>query len=80
VVEGARGGEEELTEGTAVVLNVLDVDAGEALADGASGLVRSKDTLARGADVVSVLDELICRISNISITSNCLKLIRSSDK
>jgi hypothetical protein len=67
VLEGTRGAEEELTEGTAVVLNVLDVDAGEALADGASGLVCSKDTLARGANVGSVLDELICRITRIKI-------------
>ena len=67
VLEGTRGAEEELTEGTAVVLNVLNVDAGEALADGASGLVCSENTLARGADVGSVLDELICKITNLSI-------------
>jgi hypothetical protein len=42
-----------------VVLNVLNVDACEALADGATGLVRSEDTLARGAKVGSILDELI---------------------
>jgi hypothetical protein len=70
VLEGTRGAEEELTEGTAVVLNVLDVDAGKALADGSSGLVRSEDTLARGANVGSVLDELICRITSIGIKAS----------
>jgi hypothetical protein len=64
VLEGARGAEEELAEGAAVLLNVLDVDAGEALANGASGLIRSKDTLARSANVGSVLDELVCKMAN----------------
>jgi hypothetical protein len=67
VLECTRAAEEELTESTAVVLNVLNVDAGEALANGASGLVCSEDTLARGANVGSVLDELICKISNKSV-------------
>jgi len=61
VLEGTRGAEEELTEGTAVLLNVLDIDAGKALANSASGLISSKDTLARGANVGSVLDELVCK-------------------
>ena len=60
-LEGTRGAEEELTEGTAVLLNVLDIDAGKALANSASGLISSKDTLARGANVGSVLDELVCK-------------------
>jgi hypothetical protein len=67
VLEGARGAEEELAEGAAVLLNVLDVDAGEALANGASGLIRSKDTLARSANVGSVLDELVCKMANTII-------------
>jgi hypothetical protein len=62
VLEGTRGAEEELTECTAVLLHVLDIDAGKALANGASGLISSKDTLARGANVGSILDELVCKI------------------
>jgi hypothetical protein len=62
VLEGTRGAEEELTESTAVLLDVLNIDAGKALADGASGLVSSKDTLARGANVGCVLDQLLCKI------------------
>ena len=61
VLEGTRGAEEELTEGTAVLLDVLNVDAGKTLANGASGLISCKDTLARGANVGSVLDELVCK-------------------
>jgi hypothetical protein len=70
VLEGTRGAEEELTEGTAVLFNVLDIDAGKALADGAGGLISSKDTLARGANVGSVLGQLLCKISAQNISKN----------
>ena len=36
VLEGTRGAEEELAESPAVLLNILDIDAGKALANGAS--------------------------------------------
>jgi hypothetical protein len=70
VLEGTRGAEEELTEGTAVLFNVLDIDAGKALADGAGGLISSKDTLARGANVGSVLGQLLCKIPAQNISKN----------
>jgi hypothetical protein len=44
-----RGGEEKLAVVTAVLTSVGDVDVLEALANGASGLISSKDTLA-GSD------------------------------
>ena len=66
-LESTRAAEKELTEGTAVLLHILDIDAGKALANGASGLISSKDTLARGANVGSILDELICKITNTEI-------------
>ncbi len=65
MLEGTRGGEEQLAERAAVLLNVLDIDAGKALANGASGLICSKDTLARSANVGSVLDELVCKTTEI---------------
>lgn len=72
VLEGTRGAEEELTESTAVVLDVLNVDAGKALANGAGGLVSSEDTLARGANVGSVLDELILVLAAVGRHGRCL--------
>lgn len=56
VGEGGGGGEEELAEGLPVRLDVLDVDAGETLSDGAGALVGGEDALARGGDVLGVLD------------------------
>ena len=67
VLEGTRAAEQELTEGTAVLLNVLDIDAGKTLANGASGLISCKDTLPRGANVGSVLDELICKMMSTNV-------------
>ena len=67
VLEGTRAAEQELTEGTAVLLDVLNVDAGKTLANGASGLISCKDTLPRGANVGSVLDELICKMMSTNV-------------
>ena len=67
VLEGTRAAEQELTEGTAVLLNVLDIDAGKTLANGSSGLISCKDTLPRGANVGSVLDELICKMTSTNV-------------
>ena len=46
------GCEQKLAVQAAVLLDVLHTDRGEALADGASGLIRSQNSLARGADRV----------------------------
>jgi len=67
VLKGTRAAEQELTEGTAVLLDVLNVDAGKTLANGASGLISCKDTLSRGANVGSILDELICKITSTDV-------------
>mmetsp|Transcript_43461 Transcript_43461/g.136283 ORF Transcript_43461/g.136283 Transcript_43461/m.136283 type:complete len:427 (+) Transcript_43461:265-1545(+) len=58
VLAEALGLVEELAVLAAVFLIVLHGDRGEALADRAGGLVRSKDALARGGDVPRSADEL----------------------
>lgn len=62
VVAQVLGGEEQLAVSATVLLGVLDADRGEALADGAVGLVRGEDALAaardglgRGRELVAVL-------------------------
>lgn len=54
-----RGGEEKLAVVTAVLTSVGDVDVLEALANGASGLISSKDTLAGSDNGVSGLNEFL---------------------
>ena len=56
-------GEKKLAVGTSVGLSVLDADGIEALADGASRLVGSENTLAGGADLLCGLDELFLEFS-----------------
>jgi len=60
VLQAAGGAEEELTKITAVFLNVLNVNACQTLANGASRFISSKNTLAWGANVGSIGNELIC--------------------
>jgi hypothetical protein len=61
VVEHAGRREEQLAERLSVGLHVLEVDAGEALADGARRLVGGQDALARRREALGGLDQLICR-------------------
>lgn len=59
-LEGTWGGQEELPEGLAVGLNILDIDAGQALPNGPRALIRREDALARRGNVLGGLDQLIC--------------------
>lgn len=59
VLQSVRGSEEELAEGLAVGLDILNVDAGEALADGAGTLVSCENALAGSGDVFRSLDQFI---------------------
>lgn len=70
ILESTRGEKEELAEAPAVLLNILNIDAGQALANCASGLIGGKDPLPWGADVSSILDELIWKkmeVRNLSL-------------
>lgn len=58
--EGGGGGEEELAEGLTVRLDVLDVDAGQTLSDGAGALVGGEYALPRRRYVLGVLYQFIC--------------------
>jgi len=55
-------GEEEFSVCASVVDVVLDGDRVESLSDSASGLVSSEDTLTRGSDLTSHLDELVLEV------------------
>lgn len=59
VLQSVRGSEEELAEGLAVGLDILNVDAGKALADGAGTLVGCENALAGSGDVFCSLDQFI---------------------
>lgn len=51
-------GEKQLSVLATVLLDVLGVDSGEALTDGTSRFIGSKDTLASGGNRARVLNEL----------------------
>jgi hypothetical protein len=71
VVEHAGRREEQLAERLPVRLHVLEVDAGQALADGARRLVGRQDALARRCQVLGGLDQLICARARIIYCTVC---------
>ena len=64
------GGEKHLSVSLSVGMVVLNANAVESLSNGASGLISSENTLARGADVFAGLDELFLEVT----TSVCFAL------
>lgn len=69
VLKGTRSAEKKLPQCPPVCLGILNVDAGKTLADCASRLISGKDTLPRGANIGSILNELICRECEIHYVS-----------
>ena len=63
VLLNARCREKELTVSLSVGVVVLDADSVESLSDGAGRLVSCEDSLARGADLLGSLDELLLEVT-----------------
>jgi hypothetical protein len=74
VVEHAGRREEQLAERLPVRLHVLEVDAGQALADGARRLVGGQDALARRCEALGGLDQLICARARIMYCTICASI------
>jgi hypothetical protein len=62
VLFDAWGSEEEIAVGFTVFLGVLNANGGEALANSASALVSSKDTLAWGGDLLGSPDKFLLEV------------------
>ena len=63
VLLDTRCREKKLTISLSVGVVVLDADSVESLSDGAGGLVSCEDSLARGADLLGSLDELLFEVT-----------------
>lgn len=63
VLQSTGGTEEKLTKSTPVGLDILNIDAGKTLANCSGGLISSKDTLSRGANVLGIGSKLLCKIT-----------------
>jgi hypothetical protein len=63
VLLDTRCREKKLTISLSVGVVVLDADSVESLSDGTGGLVSCEDSLARGADLLGSLDELLFEVT-----------------